>query len=57
MRTPISFVRCSTRYDNTLNRPDNVSDERQPTENGGQPEGDLQQIRLHPGHASCIVMT
>ena len=25
MRTPISLVRCSTRYDSTLNRPDSVS--------------------------------
>jgi len=30
MRTPISLVRCSTRYDSTLNRPESVSTSASP---------------------------
>ena len=52
MRTPISFARCSTTYDSTLNRPDTVNTSASPPRTTVDPEGDLQQVGLHPGHRS-----
>ena len=46
IRTPISLVRCSTRYDSTLNSPDTVSNRASPPSIERHPEGDLQEERL-----------
>ena len=50
IRTPISLVRCSTRYDSTLNSPDTVSNSASAAENQRHPERDLQEERFEPRH-------
>jgi hypothetical protein len=50
IRTPISLVRCSTRYDNTLKSPRHGQQQREPAENHRHPEGHRQQEGLEPRH-------
>ena len=47
IRTPISLVRCSTRYESTLNSPDNVSRSASAPSTSVSQNGICQQIHFH----------
>ena len=50
MRTPISFVRCSTRYDSTLKSPDTVSVKASVPSTSVTQKAICQEIGLHSRH-------
>ena len=50
IRTPISLVRCSTRYESTLNSPDMGQEKRERSECQRHPERNCQKIRCRARH-------